>query len=502
MKKTLSITLAMLLIMGLVLPTGASAYTYTEVTEEDMSQYFSEPLTSVKMYRDDSYEHFNSDGTYRPDDYLEASVSGDTLNLKVVQTSCDNDTCSFEAITYDNQDKVDAYAVPIQNSVYNASLDLSKFDGTQSLSISADIAQTGNDVEYFMWSDMKNCRLYKINGSWCFRYYGNIAVQREANQECMDELNSYKNPYNTSWKYSDINQDYKNKANELCAGLTNDFSKAYAIYKWLTDTFNYGHAKTVDGISSSSWKCEDFAYAMRRLCNAVGIPCVVPGGTLETCYTLAKAKSAWVNHGWNAVYVDNRWIMCDAANKMPFDMTYDYFCSEFNYITSGVNTGASDAPCSDGQLDNQGNEPASTKAALHSTLTILMNGKHVKVSTYNIDGYNYIKLRDVAHLINKTGKEFSVGWDAANNAIKLVSGEDYVDVGGELAVNANGSDSSATPTSSTVYLNGKQVGLTAYNIMGNNYFKLRDIGSAVNFGVDWNSDTGEISIITTKGYAA
>jgi len=53
-----------------------------------------------------------------------------------------------------------------------------------------------------------------------------------------------------------------------------------------------------------------------------------------------------------------------------------------------------------------------------------------------------------------------------------------------------------------VYLNGKQVSLTAYNIMGNNYFKLRDIGSAVNFGVDWNSDTGEISIITTKGYAA
>ena len=41
---------------------------------------------------------------------------------------------------------------------------------------------------------------------------------------------------------------------------------------------------------------------------------------------------------------------------------------------------------------------------------------------------------------------------------------------------------------------------TAYNIGGNNYFKLRDIGEAFDFGVDWDQDAQTISINTGKGY--
>ena len=62
----------------------------------------------------------------------------------------------------------------------------------------------------------------------------------------------------------------------------------------------------------------------------------------------------------------------------------------------------------------------------------------------------------------------------------------------------------ATPFSETnqrVTLNGRQIELTGYNINGNNYFKLRDIGAQVGFNVTWNGDTHTVEIDTTAAYA-
>lgn len=43
----------------------------------------------------------------------------------------------------------------------------------------------------------------------------------------------------------------------------------------------------------------------------------------------------------------------------------------------------------------------------------------------------------------------------------------------------------ATPTWQPIYVDGQQVSMTAYNIGGNNYVKLRDIGQMVGFNVYW-----------------
>ena len=56
------------------------------------------------------------------------------------------------------------------------------------------------------------------------------------------------------------------------------------------------------------------------------------------------------------------------------------------------------------------------------------------------------------------------------------------------------------PTPSKVYINGKEVQFTAYNIDGYNYFKLRDIGKALNFGVLWDGANNTIRIDTTEDY--
>lgn len=44
----------------------------------------------------------------------------------------------------------------------------------------------------------------------------------------------------------------------------------------------------------------------------------------------------------------------------------------------------------------------------------------------------------------------------------------------------------AEPTWQKIYVDGKQVSMTAYNIGGSNFVKLRDIGKAVNFNVYWD----------------
>jgi len=61
----------------------------------------------------------------------------------------------------------------------------------------------------------------------------------------------------------------------------------------------------------------------------------------------------------------------------------------------------------------------------------------------------------------------------------------------------------ATPIGETgqrITLNGDEVILTGYNINGNNYFKLRDIAEAVDFGVTWEADSHTVAIDTESPY--
>lgn len=69
----------------------------------------------------------------------------------------------------------------------------------------------------------------------------------------------------------------------------------------------------------------------------------------------------------------------------------------------------------------------------------------------------------------------------------------------------------AEPTWQPIYVDGQQVQMTAYNIAGNNYVKLRDIGQQVGFNVYWQNGvqvdssspyTGEPPAATSQTAAA
>lgn len=144
------------------------------------------------------------------------------------------------------------------------------------------------------------------------------------------------------------------------------------------------------------------------------------------------------------------------------------------------------------------NKTVTTVNATASVSKVLVDGKQVPFEAYSINNNNYFKLRDIAMAVNGTDKSFEVGFSNELKAINLITGEEYTPQGGELAVSTNAKAKKATLSTSKVYLNEEEVNLTAYNIGGNNYFKLRDIADALGITITFDSKTNTIGIVTTE----
>ncbi len=139
-------------------------------------------------------------------------------------------------------------------------------------------------------------------------------------------------------------------------------------------------------------------------------------------------------------------------------------------------------------------------AAVSSKHKLNVDGSPVGVSAYNIGGNNYFKLRDVASILSGTEAQFEVGWDGKANRIALTRGKSYTPVGGERA-ESPAYPMTAKPTSSDIFIDNAAADIKAYNIGGNNYFKLRDLGKALGFNVVWDAQTMTIGIETDKPYS-
>lgn len=132
---------------------------------------------------------------------------------------------------------------------------------------------------------------------------------------------------------------------------------------------------------------------------------------------------------------------------------------------------------------------AAPPAVVASRQNFVVDGKPVEAEVYNIDGSNYFKLRDIACLLMGTTAEFGVGYDPDTNSVTIVPGAAYEPVGGELALGADKS-ATAVPSGQSIQIQGADAAaLSIYNIGGNNFFKLRDLGGALNFYVGYEQET-------------
>ena len=142
-----------------------------------------------------------------------------------------------------------------------------------------------------------------------------------------------------------------------------------------------------------------------------------------------------------------------------------------------------------------GASAAAPKVAV-SGHTFKVNGKNVAPQAYNIDGYNYFKLRDVAYLLADTAAPFNVTWSASQSkVVNIVPGQKYQKVGGELSASTLTSLKVSASTFK-VLMEGKTLPLRGYLINGNNYYSIADIAESVGFEAGWDNATRTVSITT------
>lgn len=144
--------------------------------------------------------------------------------------------------------------------------------------------------------------------------------------------------------------------------------------------------------------------------------------------------------------------------------------------------------------------------AYSSTQSVTVDGKPVEFQMYALkdakgNDSNYIKLRDMAYILNGTKAQFSVDW---NGSISLTPGAAYKANGSEMSTPFSG-NRPYKGGPQTLKVSGKDVTLDALVLTddagsGYTYFKLRDLGSALGFKVDWDAKKGAI-VVETGGAA-
>lgn len=132
-------------------------------------------------------------------------------------------------------------------------------------------------------------------------------------------------------------------ATRIASDFSSDMDKVRASFKWITNNIRYNleealqPTKTVIQFKYSSEKerlekiqqikddivkeaffskqgvCEEYAQSLKKLCDLLGIEAIVLTGYVRnTAYEIDRVSNS-TNHAWNAVKVDDKWMIIDAT---------------------------------------------------------------------------------------------------------------------------------------------------------------------------------------------
>ncbi|MGO1581532.1 MAG: hypothetical protein ACTHWZ_09065 [Peptoniphilaceae bacterium] len=124
---------------------------------------------------------------------------------------------------------------------------------------------------------------------------------------------------------------------------------------------------------------------------------------------------------------------------------------------------------------------------------VTLDGKEVAIFGYNIDGENYFKLRDLAAVVKDTDAKFGV--DYRDNMVSLTKAGDYKVL--DTDQKEVEKEAKAMLTNDKVMIGETELMAKAYKINNNNYYRLRDLGKELNFGVDYDKEKDTV-LLTSK----
>ena len=216
------------------------------------------------------------------------------------------------------------------------------------------------------------------------------------------------------------------------------------------------------------------------------------------------ADDWYYENGVNALY-EFRTVIYYPQYDYSYWRTYHYFQVDEAAYNAAVAKGPSAQP--EQPTDPEPTTPPAdtipaSGTAKASTQTVTVDGKAVEFQMYalvdeNGNGTNYIKLRDMAQVLNGTEAQFSVGYDNASKSISVATGEAYTSTGSEMTTPFSG-DRAYTGGSQSIQVDGEATEMTAITLLddaggGYNYFKLRDLGKALGFNADRSAEASVIA---------
>lgn len=135
--------------------------------------------------------------------------------------------------------------------------------------------------------------------------------------------------------------------------------------------------------------------------------------------------------------------------------------------------------------------------AKQSSETITLNGEKVTLSTFQLfdangGGTNYVRLRDIAVLLDGTAAQFDVSW---NGKVVIAPKTAYASRNDTEGVSPFDGDQPYAKLGDSILIGDAEqtldgIVLTDASGGGHTYFKLRDLGAQCGFTVDWQQDVG------------
>lgn len=127
-----------------------------------------------------------------------------------------------------------------------------------------------------------------------------------------------------------------------------------------------------------------------------------------------------------------------------------------------------------------------TVDAVKNTKKVTLDGEEVMVGAYDVEGYNYLKLRDIAAILNGKKCQFSVGYDEPTKLISVELAKAYEKVEGDLA-EIKDEKAKAIVSVKKILVNGEEKEVKTALINEYNYMQLRDLGSLVGLNVGYDN---------------